>query len=203
MSGILLTFLKALVFEHTVLTWSFLLSVKYDHDFTDKIDVMKWCLDVLYSLWARSLFWSNVSCSASVLVFCYHFICSMMFDTVYICNTKWLFNPIMHHKSYLRLRIVGATAYINIKIKIKNLLLSYYVNYLLIDREKTKNIGGMYTQIYIYIYISVLYFFMNITCRSIQGLGLTEYFIINTCTFTWQCLQTQEEMLILTKIQYN
>lgn len=203
MSGILLTFLKALVFEHTVLTWSFLLSVKYDHDFTDKIDVMKWCQDVLYSLWARSLFWSNVSCSASVLVFCYHFICSMMFDTVYICNTKWLFNPIMHQKSYLRLRIVGATAYINIKIKIKNLLLSYYVNYLLIDREKTKNIGGMYTQIYIYIYISVLYFFMNITCRSIQGLGLTEYFIINTCTFTWQCLQTQEEMLILTKIQYN
>lgn len=191
MSGILLTFLKALVFEHTVLTWSFLLSVKYDHDFTDKIDVMKWCQDVLYSLWARSLFWSNVSCSASVLVFCYHFICSMMFDTVYICNTKWLFNPIMHQKSYLRLRIVGATAYINIKIKIKNLLLSYYVNYLLIDREKTKNIGGMYTQIYIYIYISVLYFFMNITCRSIQGLGLTEYFIINTCTFTWQCLQTQ------------
>lgn len=184
MSGILLTFLKALVFEHTVLTWSFLLSVKYDHDFTDKIDVMKWCQDVLYSLWARSLFWSNVSCSASVLVFCYHFICSMMFDTVYICNTKWLFNPIMHHKSYLRLRIVGATAYINIKIKIKNLLLSYYVNYLLIDREKTKNFGGMYTQIYIYIYISVLYFFMNITCRSIQGLGLTEYFIINTCTFT-------------------
>lgn len=184
MSGILLTFLKALVFEHTVLTWSFLLSVKYDHDFTDKIDVMKWCQDVLYSLWARSLFWSNVSCSASVLVFCYHFICSMMFDTVYICNTKWLFNPIMHQKSYLRLRIVGATAYINIKIKIKNLLLSYYVNYLLIDREKTKNIGGMYTQIYIYIYISVLYFFMNITCRSIQGLGLTEYFIINTCTFT-------------------
>lgn len=184
MSGILLTFLKALVFEHTVLTWSFLLSVKYDHDFTDKIDVMKWCQGVLYSLWARSLFWSNVSCSASVLVFCYHFICSMMFDTVYICNTKWLFNPIMHHKSYLRLRIVGATAYINIKIKIKNLLLSYYVNYLLIDREKTKNIGGMYTQIYIYIYISVLYFFMNITCRSIQGLGLTEYFIINTCTFT-------------------
>lgn len=184
MSGILLTFLKALVFEHTVLTWSFLLSVKYDHDFTDKIDVMKWCQDVLYSLWARSLFWSNVSCSASVLVFCYHFICSMMFDTVYICNTKWLFNPIMHHKSYLRLRIVGAPAYINIKIKIKNLLLSYYVNYLLIDREKTKNIGGMYTQIYIYIYISVLYFFMNITCRSIQGLGLTEYFIINTCTFT-------------------
>lgn len=90
----------------------------------------------------------------------------------------------MHQKSYLRLRIVGATAYINIKIKIKNLLLSYYVNYLLIDREKTKNIGGMYTQIYIYIYISVLYFFMNITCRSIQGLGLTEYFIINTCTFT-------------------
>lgn len=191
MSGILLTFLKALVFEHTVLTWSFLLSVKYDHDFTDKIDVMKWCQDVLYSLWARSLFWSNVSCSASVLVFCYHFICSMMFDTVYICNTKWLFNPIMHQKSYLRLRIVGATAYINIKIKIKNLLLSYYVNYLLIDREKTKNIGGMYTQIYIYIYISVLYFFMNITCRSIQGLGFTEYFIINTCTFTWQCLQTQ------------
>lgn len=63
-------------------------------------------------------------------------------------------------------------------------MLSYYVNYLLIDREKTKNIGGMYTQIYIYIYISVLYFFMNITCRSIQGLGLTEYFIINTCTFT-------------------
>lgn len=184
MSGILLTFLKALVFEHTVLTWSFLLSVKYDHDFTDKIDVMIWCQDVLYSLWARSLFWSNVSCSASVLVFCYHFICSMMFDTVYICNTKWLFNPIMHQKSYLRLRIVGATAYINIKIKIKNLLLSYYVNYLLIDREKTKNIGGMYTQIYIYIYISVLYFFMNITCRSIQGLGLTEYFIINTCTFT-------------------
>lgn len=55
----------------------------------------------------------------------------------------------MHQKSYLRLRIVGATAYINIKIKIKNLLLSYYVNYLLIDREKTKNIGGMYTQIYI------------------------------------------------------
>lgn len=191
MSGILLTFLKALVFEHTVLTWSFLLSVKYDHDFTDKIDVMKWCQDVLYSLWACSLFWSNVSCSASVLVFCYHFICSMMFDTVYICNTKWLFNPIMHQKSYLRLRIVGATAYINIKIKIKNLLLSYYVNYLLIDREKTKNIGGMFTQIYIYIYISVLYFFMNITCRSIQGLGLTEYFIINTCTFTWQCLQTQ------------
>lgn len=184
MSGILLTFLKALVFEHTVLTWSFLLSVKYDHDFTDKIDVMKWCQDVLYSLWARSLFWSNVSCSASVLVFCYHFICSMMFDTVYICNTKWLFNPIMHQKSYLRLRIVGATAYINIKIKIKNLLLSYYVNYLLIDREKTKNIGGMYTQIYIHIYISVLYFFMNITCRSIQGLGLTEYFIINNCTFT-------------------
>lgn len=184
MLGILLTFLKALVFEHTVLTWSFLLSVKYDHDFTDKIDVMKWCQDVLYSLWARSLFWSNVGCSASVLVFCYHFICSMMFDTVYICNTKWLFNPIMHQKSYLRLRIVGATAYINIKIKIKNLLLSYYVNYLLIDREKTKNIGGMYTQIYIYIYISVLYFFMNITCRSIQGLGLTEYFIINTCTFT-------------------
>lgn len=84
----------------------------------------------------------------------------------------------MHQKSYLRLRIVGATAYINIKIKIKNLLLSYYVNYLLIDREKTKNIGGMYTQIYIYIYISVLYFFMNITCRSIQGLGLTEYLYI-------------------------
>lgn len=139
---------------------------------------MKWCQDVLYSLWARSLFWSNVSCSVSVLVFCYHFICSMMFDTVYICNTKWLFNPIMHQKSYLRLRIVGATAYINIKIKIKNLLLSYYVNYLLIDREKTKNIGGMYTQIYIYIYISVLYFFMNITCRSIQGLGLTEYLYI-------------------------
>lgn len=76
----------------------------------------------------------------------------------------------MHQKSYLRLRTVGATAYINIKIKIKNLLLSYYVNYLLFDREKTKKIGGMYTQIYIYIYISVPYFSMNITCISIQGL---------------------------------
>lgn len=160
MSGILLTFLKALVFEHTVLTWSFLLSVKYDHDFTDKIDVMKWCQDVLYSLWARSLFWSNVSCSASVLVFCYHFICSMMFDTVYICNTKWLFNPIMHQKSYLRLRIVGATAYINIKIKIKNLLLSYYVNYLLIDREKTKkHWWNVYINLHIHLYISIVLFY--------------------------------------------
>lgn len=49
----------------------------------------------------------------------------------------------MHQKSYLRLRTVGATAYINTKIKIKNRLLSYYVNYLLIDMEKTKNISGI------------------------------------------------------------
>lgn len=63
----------------------------------------------------------------------------------------------MHQKSYLRLRTVGATAYINTKIKIKNRLLSYYVNYILIDMEKTKNISGMYTQIYIYIYTVFFY----------------------------------------------
>lgn len=68
----------------------------------------------------------------------------MMFDIVYICNMKWLFNFIMYYKSYLCLCIVGVVVYINIKIKIKNLLFSYYVNYFLIDREKIKNIGGMY-----------------------------------------------------------